>query len=75
MSLSKPVVAYKFSGDKLRRVWSRQELPQGRLEAVGNKLTLTYLTRLVPPWEERTDIYAVGPSGVKLEATRRKPNP
>jgi hypothetical protein len=60
-------VAYRFDGNHLLAIWSRTDLPSGKMEAKNGELTLSFLSALRPPAKERTEIYLVTPNGIQLE--------
>jgi len=72
---------YLFDGKSLKKVWQRQDLYAGRLEAAPQSVTLTYLIEdeyiqavqqgQLPPRHEA--IYQVTPQGLTLETERQIP--
>lgn len=69
-------VGYVAEGAGLRRFWARTDLPEGNVEVTGAQITLSFLTALTPPWEEKTEVYKILPSEeIKLERSSERPDP
>ncbi|HVP53707.1 MAG TPA: hypothetical protein VMU45_01845 [Candidatus Eisenbacteria bacterium] len=60
------VAVFSFDGDKLLRVWSRSDLPQGRIQLQPGKIILSFWSGLRLPATERTEDYSVTPEGIQL---------
>lgn len=69
------VVAYRFGGYELARIWSRVDLPQGTIKITPTEITLSFLTALVPPWNERTETYAILPEEIQLRQSSERTEP
>jgi len=67
------VILYRFDGHALNALLTRPLLTQGQVKVEGDKLQLTFLTVArgpgYPPAPERTEIYRLTASGIKLEKT------
>jgi hypothetical protein len=65
------VIAYAFDGRALKTLLTRRDLTQGQVKVDGERIELTFLTFAqgpgYPPVPERTEIYRVTSSGIKLE--------
>lgn len=70
------VSAYEVHATKLKSVWIRADLPQGTVEVTPTRISLTFLTRLNPPWKEKTEIYEVlEKKRIKLQGSKERSNP
>lgn len=70
------VRAYEVRCAKLRSVWVRADLPQGNVKVTPSRISLTFLTRLNPPWGETTETYEVQEKkSIELKVSRERSNP
>jgi hypothetical protein len=69
------VTAYSFADNQLKSAWSRKDLPQGAVKVTPTEITLSFLTSLTPPWNEKTEVYAILPESIQLRQTFERPNP
>ena len=64
------VIAYSFTGEKLRAIWSRTDLPEGQVRVVDGKIDLTYLSALTGAGDKSVrsiaQTYRLTPAGIKL---------
>lgn len=69
-------MAYEVHDTRLRSIWTRADLPQGSVEVSPARISLTFLTTLNPPWEEKTEVYEVAQGKlIKLQGSVERPNP
>jgi hypothetical protein len=62
--------------ETIRLIWSKLDLPQGQISINNSTVTLTYLSSLIPPWNERSEDYAVDEKGsFHLVAEAERPEP
>jgi hypothetical protein len=70
------VSAYAFDGERLNSFWSRADLPHGTVRVEGDRILLSYLISLAPPWrespKEETDVYRLTGDAIKLQIAPRK---
>jgi hypothetical protein len=70
------VIAYAFDGVRLNNSWSRADLPQGMVRVQGDRILLSYLTSLAPPWrtpsKEKTDVYRLTDGAIELQTSPSK---
>ncbi|HEY6273047.1 MAG TPA: hypothetical protein VIX19_13790 [Terriglobales bacterium] len=59
------VIAYSFGGNVLRSVWSRRDLPEGRLTIEHGTIVLNFMSSLTPPWVELQESYQLTPKGIE----------
>jgi hypothetical protein len=70
------MVAYSVDHAKLVKFWARTDLVQGRVEVTSKHISLTFLTALTPPWNERTEVYEVQRSeDIRLQKSSERANP
>ncbi|MFZ1136953.1 MAG: hypothetical protein WAN69_18535 [Candidatus Korobacteraceae bacterium] len=67
------VQIYRFNGHDLKSIWSVSDLAQGQVQVSGSEVTLKYLTTLVPPFEERTDVYSLRSGIITLDRSATHP--
>jgi hypothetical protein len=67
--------AYAFDGKQLKKSWSLSDLPQGTIKVRPTEIIVSFLTALVPPWSEKTEIYSILPGEIKLRQSLERPNP
>ena len=66
---------YVFDDAKLQNVWSVADLPQGTIKVTPTEIEISFLTALVPPWSEKTEIYTILPEQIKLRQSFERANP
>ena len=66
-------IAYSFDGRQLHRIWSRLELPQGKITVTSAKIILSFLTSLPSSSRERIQVYTVTPEGIQLQNASERP--
>lgn len=70
------ITVYSFDGQELKSLFTRSGLTQGQVRTEGGKIELNFLTVArgpgYPPAPERTEIYRLTPSGIKLEQASEK---
>jgi hypothetical protein len=69
------VTAYAFDGKHLTKTWSLEDLPQGTIKVTPTEIIVSFLTALVPPWSEKTEIYSILPEQIKLRQSFERANP
>jgi hypothetical protein len=68
------VGAYMLDDKQLTKFWARVDLPQGTIKHSDNEITLKFLTKLEPPpTAERTEIYEIEPTRIKLKKEVERP--
>jgi hypothetical protein len=66
---------YSFDAQQLKKTWSLTDLPQGTVKITPTAITFSYLTSLAPPWTEKTEVYSILPTEIKLRQSVERPNP
>jgi hypothetical protein len=73
------VILYSLQHNDLKALWSRADLAEGRIALENGRLLLTYRTGIDtpgrPPSKERTEVYSMTPSGLKLEKATETTTP
>jgi hypothetical protein len=69
------VTVYSLADNQLKSDWSREDLPQGTVKVTPTEITLSFLTSLRPPWDEKTEVYSILPQSIQLRQTLERPNP
>jgi hypothetical protein len=68
-------IAYSFNGQHLQKIWSREDLPQGKITVTQAEIVLSFLTPRRPPWRERTEVYNITPEGISIRHASERPEP
>lgn len=64
---------YCFCNGELKRVWAKTGLPQRTVSVSNDRLTLSYLSALQPPWIYETDVYTWAPNGLEFSGSTQQP--
>lgn len=66
---------YTYDGRQLKKSWSLSDLPQGTIKVTPTEIVVSFLTALAPPWTEKTEVYSILPTEIKLRQSVERPNP
>jgi hypothetical protein len=66
---------YILDDNRLKSPWSLTDLPQGAIKVTPTEIIVSFLTALVPPWSEKTEIYSILPEQIKLRQSFERANP
>ncbi len=61
--------------NQLRQIWERLDLPQGQISLSGDRLVLSFLSSLTPPWDTITETYLLKNQTISLSSQTKERNP